>query len=108
MLHLAASAAAALELQHGAPQLIERVNRYFGFQAIWSLRFQPVQGTAPARPSRVARRPLEPAEEARIAAGLTGVADADLRAALLALGRQLAADAPPHPALPSRTGAPSS
>lgn len=54
-LHIQASSAIALELQHLAPQLIERVNGYFGYRAVHRLQIiqMPVPGhhhAAPAPP----------------------------------------------------------
>ena len=79
--------AAALEIQHAAPQLLERINAYFGHKAVRQLRLlqmplPPVPVVQPPRP-----RVLAPSEEAALAAGVTVVTDDPLRAALLALGR---------------------
>jgi hypothetical protein len=91
---LQASGAAALELQHASQQIIERVNRYFGFPAIRHLRF--VAMAVPPRPvayRRPARR-LEPAEEQELSRAVEAVADPDLQAALLSLGRRVKLRAP--------------
>ncbi|HZT25488.1 MAG TPA: DciA family protein [Pseudolabrys sp.] len=75
---------AALEIQHLSGLIIERVNRFFGWQAIGriALRQAPLHRpealTAPAGP--------DAAEQARIAAGLSGMADEKLKAALARLG----------------------
>jgi hypothetical protein len=45
---------AALELQHWMPQLIERLNGYFGFRAVGQIRM--IQGPVAPRPRRE-RRP---------------------------------------------------
>lgn len=82
---LQASGPAAIEVQHAAPQLIERINTYFGHRAIRQLRLLQMPLPPPA-PS-VARAPLLPQDEAELATGVAGVADPGLRAALLALGR---------------------
>lgn len=79
--------AAALEIQHAAPQLLERINAYFGHKAVRQLRLlqmplPPVPMVQPPHP-----RVLAPGEEAALAAGVTVVSDGPLRAALLALGR---------------------
>jgi hypothetical protein len=79
----------ALELQHLAPQLIERVNGYFGYPAVAQLRFQqgPVRGVP--KPERKAPRPLSPDEE-RALEGRTGkVANPRLAEALIRLGRNI-------------------
>lgn len=79
--------AAALEIQHAAPQLLERINAYFGHKAVRQLRLlqmplPPVPVVQPPRP-----RVLASSEEAALAAGVTVITDDPLRAALLALGR---------------------
>lgn len=78
-----APAAMALELQHTAPQLIERVNSYFGYPAIVHLRL--VQGQIdrsrllpPAKPPAKIAEP----ELARISHQLAGIRDSGLRDAL--------------------------
>jgi hypothetical protein len=78
---------AALEIQHAAPQLVERVNAYFGHRAVRQLRLlqMPFVVTAPAPPPQP--RTLAPAEEAALAARVGAIGDDALRTALLALGR---------------------
>jgi len=77
--------ALALELQHLAPQLIERVNGFFGYRAVERLKL--TQGPLPAR--RTPRRPVAsttpaaPPESVR--QQLASVEDGDLRSALTAL-----------------------
>lgn len=82
--------AAALEVQHLAPQLIERVNQVFGFRAVGRLRLQ--QGVVPPRPQpKAPPPPLSPAESARLEARLSGIVDESLTAALASLGHSLKA-----------------
>jgi hypothetical protein len=73
----------ALEIQHLSTVILERVNRFFGWQAVGSLRLRqaPIRRTA----SRPAPCP-DPEATARVAAGLTGIANDDLRNALARLG----------------------
>ena len=68
----------ALEIQHMTPQLIERINAYFGYGAVAALRLvqAPVRRAAPPQPDAL---PPEPAVDER---GLDEVDDARLRAAL--------------------------
>ena len=87
---LQASGGAALELQHSTPQLLERVNDYFGFRA--AARLQLLQ--MPLRPAKAAAapprtRPLTDAEEAVLAADVAAIGDSELGAALAALGRSI-------------------
>lgn len=87
---LQASGGAALELQHGAPQLIERVNDYFGFPAVARLRLvQMPLRPVPPPPAPPALRPLSAAEEAALQSDVAPVADDALAAALAALGRSI-------------------
>lgn len=81
-LAIACSGPLALELQHLAPQLIERINRHLGRIAVTRLRF--VQD-APV--PRIAPRPPRPAAVARARAAVAGLPEGDLRDALEALGR---------------------
>lgn len=83
-LHLQIDPAAALEVQHELPRLIERINRFFGHAAVAQikLRQQPFRRAAKPPP-----RPLTPAEERDIAERLAAVEDPELRARLEALGR---------------------
>ncbi|MCP5372578.1 MAG: DUF721 domain-containing protein [Hyphomicrobiales bacterium] len=87
------SGAIALELQHLEPQLVERVNGYFGYRAVE--RVTLIQGPLPRRPEPPAPpRALEAGEERALAAELDQVADPELRAALERLGRSLRARGP--------------
>lgn len=91
VLELAAGAAAALELQHTAPQLIERVNGHLGYRAVARLRLlrrtppppAPVEPAAPPDPA------AEAALEAALADATAELPAGELRAALHALGRTL-------------------
>lgn len=90
VLHLQASSSAALELQHAAPQLIERVNIYLGFRAVRRLKLiQAPLPPAPGLPAAPPERPLDAEERSALERAVAGVADEELRAALLALGQSL-------------------
>lgn len=75
---------AALEIQHLSAVILERVNRFFGWQAIGriALRQAPLRRREP--PTRPP--PLDPEIVARNAASLPAVEDEDLRQALARLG----------------------
>lgn len=85
VLHVRVEGAYAIELQHEAPLVIERVNRYFGWRCVarLALRQGPVAG-AVRRP----RPPAEPdAQALAIAAARLGTfEDAALKASLARLG----------------------
>jgi hypothetical protein len=89
-LHLRAHGAAALEIQHAEPQLLERINAFFGYQAVSRLRLVQAPPSAPPRPSW-RRRPLGAAEEAQIRSAVSGIEDEGLREAMAGLGRAIAA-----------------
>jgi hypothetical protein len=71
---------AALEIQHLSAVILERVNRFFGWQAIGriALRQAPLRRREPP----AAPPPPDPAIAARIAEGLPEIEDEDLRLAL--------------------------
>jgi hypothetical protein len=75
---------AALEIQHMSAVILERVNRFFGWQAIGRITLRQ----APLRRREPRRTPLPPDPEltARIAESLPQVEDDDLRLALARLG----------------------
>jgi hypothetical protein len=87
VLKLRAAPGAALELQHRAPLIIERINLFFGRSVVTRLAL--VQGPLPFRsgPSRPVIRPLSEGEERALEQRLSGIADPDLRVALARLGR---------------------
>jgi hypothetical protein len=89
----------AVELQHIAPLLIERINAYLGYGAIARLRLE--QGRLPPRRRPALRQPapLAPAEESALAQSLGRIADDGLRQALDGLGRAVKGlRRPPNPA----------
>ena len=75
---------AALEIQHLSAVILERVNRFFGWQAIGRivLRQAPLRRREPPTPPP----PLDPEIAARIAASLPAIENDDLRQALARLG----------------------
>jgi hypothetical protein len=84
---LQANGAAALEIQHAAPQLLERINAYFGHRAIRQLRLvqMPLPPAPAPPPPRL--RAVAPDEEARLSEDVAAITDEKLKAALLRLGR---------------------
>jgi hypothetical protein len=74
---------AAIEIQHLAHVICERVNRFLGWRAVEriTLRQAPLRRSAPL-PAPAA----DPAAAARIAAAMPEIVDQDLRAALARLG----------------------
>ncbi|HSA79999.1 MAG TPA: DciA family protein [Geminicoccaceae bacterium] len=87
--------ASALELQHSAPQLIERINGFFGYPAVAGLRLIQAPPARPVKPRAPARlRPLAAAEVAAVEGAVAGIADPNLRSALVTLGRTVRAQLP--------------
>ena len=74
----------ALEIQHLSGVIIEKVNRFFGWRAVG--RIQIRQAPLARRKVKAAPKGPDPAVVARLAAGLTGIADEGLRTALARLG----------------------
>jgi hypothetical protein len=87
VLKLRAAPGAALELQHRAPLVIERINLFFGRSVITRLAL--VQGPLPLLPgpSRPLVRPLSEGEAKALDRRLSEIADPELRSALTRLGR---------------------
>ena len=88
MLTLVVRGAHAPMLQHIAPEMIERVNRFFGYAAV--ARIQMRQGEIATPASRVAPPSLKPVP-AELGDGLKGIVDPELRAVLESLAAGVAA-----------------
>lgn len=92
-LHIVAGGAIAPELQHMTPQLIARINGYFGFPAVarLSLRQAPVSLYRRRRPKP---RPLSPGDQKALAELTGAVANPALKAALDRLGAAILGTTP--------------
>lgn len=77
-------------LQHVAPTIIERVNRFFGYSAVARIVIRQGTCAAPAPAARVAPPSLKPAP-VDLGDSLRTVADPELRACLESLAGALAA-----------------
>ncbi|MEZ5775453.1 MAG: DciA family protein [Hyphomicrobiaceae bacterium] len=79
---------ASIEIQHRAPQILERINTHFGYRAVTALRIvqAPVVRQDPFAPTRPRPQPA-----ARPVADVSGIEDERLRTALDRLGRFVAA-----------------
>ncbi|MGH6913252.1 MAG: DUF721 domain-containing protein [Geminicoccales bacterium] len=90
ILHVHVAGTAALEIQHSEPQLLERINSYFGYPAVARLRL--IQ-SPPVRQVRTLPAPAAPAlrsdERAQLEAIVQPITDTGLRAALADLGATL-------------------
>jgi hypothetical protein len=89
VLNLVVEGAHAPMMQHVAPVIVERINRFFGYQAVERVHFRQglVQvAKAKARTAPPSLRPI-PAD---LGESLRGIADPELRACLEALARGVA------------------
>ena len=77
---------AALEIQHLSAVILERVNRFFGWQAIGRIALLQVPPSGAPHTPPTPPPPLDPEVAARIAASLPAIEDEDLRQALARLG----------------------
>ena len=81
----------ATELIHFEPQLIERINRYFGYQAVSKVRITqgPISHPTktPSGPKSGATAPSTPDSPAAFEASLSNVSDPELLEALKFLGQ---------------------
>ncbi len=85
-----ASSAFATELQHLEPLIIQRINGYFGWQAVTRIKLQ--HGPLPVRKDKAEPPPAPtPEAAARLEKSLEAVEDPELRAVLERLGRHIAA-----------------
>jgi hypothetical protein len=75
---------AALEIQHMSSIILERVNRFFGWQAVGQIALR--QAPLTRRPKKPAPKGPDPAQTAALAAELSDIADDELRDALARLG----------------------
>ncbi|HXP03230.1 MAG TPA: DciA family protein [Stellaceae bacterium] len=88
VLKLRVASARALEIQHRAPLLVERINLFFGREAV--IRLALIQGPLPLPEAEAVREPARPlpAEEAvALDRQLAEIDDPELRQALDRLGR---------------------
>jgi hypothetical protein len=84
------SGALAVELQHLEPLIVERVNTYFGYQAVTRLKLK--HGPIPERTINSAPpRSLAPDDAATVEDSVSAIADPTLRDALRSFGRTLLA-----------------
>lgn len=94
VLTVTVSGAHAAMMQHIVPEIVERVNRFFGYSAVARLVLK--QGRVAARKPRVAPPSLRSIEPpAAMGEGLRAIADPELRAVLSALASGVASTSGP-------------
>jgi len=93
-LHLKVVSAAAPEVRHREPQIVERINGFFGYRAVAHLKL--TQGPLPNAPLPGPKppRPLAKAETNALAKSLDGIVDPELKAALERWGQAVLGDQP--------------
>ena len=77
----------ALEIQHTSDVILERVNRFLGWNAVGRIALR--QAPLTRKSAAPAAKGPDPASVAKVAAELTAVEDDDLRAALARLGASI-------------------
>lgn len=77
----------ALEIQHASDAIVQRVNRFFGWNAVGRIALRQAPLSRPAVRKTVT--PPDPAAVADVAGTLSSVEDEELRAALARLGASI-------------------
>jgi hypothetical protein len=90
VLTLVVEGAHAPMMQHVVPVIVERVNRFFGYEAVERVAFRQGMVQVAKAKARVAPPSLRPLP-AELGDSLRGIADPELRACLEALARGVAA-----------------
>jgi hypothetical protein len=95
-LHIRAEPGRSLELQHQTHHIIERINQFYGYGAVTSVKI--IQSHEPVRkPLKNKNNILDAQTECALAAELAAVSDEKLRAALQKLGSGALAKRPSSP-----------
>lgn len=87
-----------LELQHLSPQVIDRINTYFGYRAVARLSILQGPLPKPVQRRRLTPRDLTPDEEKSVRNAVAATRSPELANALAALGRAVVAASPPEAA----------
>jgi hypothetical protein len=90
----------ALDVQHLAPVIVERVNAHYGWRCIGKLVLKQGPVRRPGSARRSPSPPLPEADRARIADAVAGVDEEGLRGALDRLGQAIARTAKGSPTKP--------
>lgn len=76
-----------LDFQHLAPRIIERINGYYGYEAVTQLKI--VQGPIERRPAEAARGPADNAPDDAWSGRLAAIGHERLKQALVRLGAEV-------------------
>ena len=82
-----AVAGRGLDLQHETPRIIDRINAFYGYSAIASVKV--MQGTFRRKPAAAPRPELDPEQARTLETRLEAVADPALKEALRRLGKEI-------------------
>jgi hypothetical protein len=93
VLTIRARGPAALEIQHDAPRILERLNVFLGGQAIVRLKIHQGELSLPEAPREAPSKQLDPAKAQALEEHLASVDHQGLKAALVRLGRAVLANA---------------
>jgi hypothetical protein len=88
-LHLLVKGAYALELQHRMPQLIDRINDFFGSEVVGRITVTQYSKALEGDLFRPVEKELNPKEEKLVETETNQLADDDLREALTKLGKSV-------------------
>lgn len=91
ILQLVVVAAHAPMIQHVIPEIIERVNRFFGYKAVARVKMRQGEVKAPAAPKPQAAAPSLKPVPFELGESLRDIGDPELRAVLESLARSLGA-----------------
>jgi hypothetical protein len=80
----------ALRLTHELPQVIERINTFFGYRCVGRIKLVQLPVPRPEKKVRPKLAPITPEVEAEVRAAASGIEDEGLRAAVERLGRAIA------------------
>lgn len=94
VLTLTVGGAHATMMQHIAPEIVERVNRFFGYAAVARVVFRHGEVRRPARPPAPASAAAPPAISPELGDSLRGIADPELKAVLESLAAGLSESKP--------------
>lgn len=80
----------SLRLGHELPQVIERINMFFGYRCVGRIKLIQLPVARLDPPRRPKLGPVSAEAEAKVRAAAAGIGDGDLRAAVERLGRAVA------------------
>lgn len=79
----------AIEVQHSTPAIVERINAFYGYDAVAGIKIVQGRVTGKRPPRRRRDASLPPERERKLVEATSGVSDGDLQTALQNLGRNI-------------------